>query len=100
MPQAGQSVTMTLEVPQTDSYQVSLTLTAQQDKGKLEVLVDGTELGPPANLAGNMPLGSVRLAAGKHSITFKIATAVKEGESVKIRLNQLALLPSSAAGDK
>jgi hypothetical protein len=97
MAKVGESVTMSLEVPKTDSYDVSLALTAQQDKGKLQVLVDGKEIGPPANLTGNMPLGSVQLAEGKHSITFKIVAVAKEGEQVKIRLNQLVLVPSSAA---
>jgi hypothetical protein len=97
MARAGESVTMSLEVPKTDRYDVRLTLTAQQDKGKLQVLVDGKEVGPPAPLAGNMPLGSIQLAAGKHSITIKIVAAAKEGEPVKIRLNQLVLVPSSAA---
>jgi len=60
--------------------------------------VDGKEVGSPANLAGNMPLGSVQLAEGEHSVTFKIVAAAKEGEPVKIRLNQLVLMPSSAAG--
>ena len=97
MARAGESVTMSLEVPKTDRYDVRLTLTAQQDKGKLQVLVDGKEVGPPAPLAGNMPLGSIQLAAGKHSITIKIVAAAKEGEPVKIRLTQLVRVPSSAA---
>jgi hypothetical protein len=44
-----------------------------------------------------MPLGSIQLAEGKHSITIKVVAVAKEGEPVKIRLNQLVLVPSSAA---
>ena len=77
---AGDYMVLTINVPETGTYDLSDVMTKAPDYGIVGLAVDGTALGQPFdgyNASGVMvapvDFGSVQLTAGAHQLTFTLA---------------------------
>jgi hypothetical protein len=95
-----QSVRVRLQVERAGLQRVELYATRAPDYGILEVLLDGVPLGSaydawaPAVLAsGAIPLGEVRLEAGRHELSFVTRARNPASIGFHMGLDALVLLP-------
>ncbi len=103
--EAGRSLeTVSLVVPQSGKYNVSLAYILNNDSCSVQIAIDGQEIGEPVNLYHNggwtleeQELGEIELAAGIHKITI---SSVDNGSGrFCARLDALKLSKTAEAED-
>ncbi|MBC8126347.1 MAG: right-handed parallel beta-helix repeat-containing protein [Gloeobacteraceae cyanobacterium ES-bin-144] len=87
-------ISFKIEVPESGTYTIRATTVNQEDKGALQLQIDGKDVNPPAKLGGNIDFGEAELSKGDHILGLK---QVQPDATVKIRLNHFKLLPFPAA---
>lgn len=89
------SIGFGVDMPKAGKYVLTVITTNQADKGDLQLLIDGKEVGIAA-LGGRMPYGKVELTEGQHTFAFKQVSPARE---VGARLQEFQLLPDQSADE-
>jgi hypothetical protein len=101
--QAGDYMTVTVEVPETGSYKLQSSLLHSPLYGQVQVLVDGQLVGgvydgyaPEVSAPQLFDHGSVQLTAGQHTIRYEIIGKHADSGNYFIGLDAIELLPEGA----
>jgi hypothetical protein len=95
----GNSVTITLNVPQAGTYDVQVATRNRENRGIIQLSVNGTNLGPamdqyyPVIVWRQYDLGTVTLAAGNQTFKFTVAGKNAASNSYVFCPDYIRLIP-------
>ncbi len=98
--QPGGVIGFPVSAPAAGTYQLDLYATLAPDFGTLQTLVDGHPLGAPIDLyaplvlpSGRIPIGTPDLAAGPHTLSFRITGKNAAAAGYSLGLDAFTLTP-------